>query len=435
MNLNKFDLQANILASHKKKYAVHYSFRWKRSKSNENQLQKLRLAWLVEVSSILTYHQESSQDTEVITCLYISYFGYNRLQLPDGIQAPSFPNIRSNGTYNNRPFQEKVHYPSNTPGQNDQNLDNSESDGLLLLASDKPGKIKKSIKKIFKQEYSKIFAHKKARQFWGYRKTGVDQNGKIYSVGPLGFKDGIANPKDERIILRSAVKTADSLVGQISCGSYVAVILIKVFKEKFQQIANKISDQLKVSYSEELAAGKLTLEEIEMFSKALLFGRYENGLPLCNEADRCDEDRLVYLNDLNGYSCPFRSHVRGLNRIDGTRIYEEIVRRGIVWTSPDQPQDELGLIFLSYHRDMKTQLFDSLFTSIEGNRDFIVYSNPNSNLNFQLDVKIPKIEKSARLFLKESDLNFKGYGGEAYYYAPAKLFFDQLQRYLSSNPV
>ena len=431
MAYNKFDIQANILKSHKNKVAVHISFRWKRTANllTEKKLKVARLSWLIKMSKFLFYTQEDCVNKKCfITGLYFSKFGYDAIDLPEHVPVPFFPNIRNDGTYNSRPFAEKMNY--RRIFDREKNLYNYFSDGLIIVSAKNENIIREHILQIFDHENKELFDHDHKIEYWGVRETKKDENGKDYSVGPLGFKDGISNPKNDNEIFNSAIKVIQGNKGNFILGSYVAFILIHILEEKFQKTVSKISKQLKEQFFSEINNRHLSEKEINDKSKALLMGRHEDGTPLCAHGDNCDENKLNFHNDPNAYHCPLRSHVRSFNRSNGSKIYESIVRRGIVWRSKENLEKKIGLIFLSYHRDLKTQLFDSIFNSFEGNRDFIVYTSPNSRDKIKFEFKFPQFSKIASISLVECDLDFKGYGGEAYYFAPSKPFYNQLENYL-----
>lgn len=426
--LNK--VQANLFISHKKKFAAHISFRWKNSEESSLKVDRLRwLLGIVEDMPGLTSHNDQLAGVDLIVNVYLSIFGYRKLDLPKDGFIPEFPNWNSQTEeYDDEPFQNNVLY--DPTAVLDDPLVNSKSDGLILLAANERKLIYDLYEKLFANE---LFDCQDIKIYWGCRKTRKDKQGKIYSVGPLGFKDGITNPRQKDEIKQSGLVFYNTHSKPKLAGTYVAIILFEMDMSAFLATVTKVAMQIIEQIKEEVVVYSVTLGEIFSFAKSLFMGRDESGTPLKKQMEEVGGDEKVnFRRDLNGYYCPYRAHVRSLNYVNGLPLNHQIIRRGINWVSEDDPTDQRGLIFLSYQKDLQSQLFEGLYKSLEANNDFITYLNPNSDMKIELDVQLPWIDKKVSLVLEESDLNFKRYGGEGYYFAPTFTFFEHLSKHLYS---
>ena len=422
----RFDgLQANILKPHDKEHVVFVSFKWKAAPDGQEPFfQNERAKWLLEIISTndpdrskLTFFEDQS-NAAIIFNIFLSHFGYKKLNLSEEFHQPVFPNVRPNGTYDPNPFRQELFYgipPSGRP-----QLHNVESDGIILLAAQTRDEIDSELNLIFSDGYQSLFEPEEMRTYWGHRK--FRGNPKI-NVGPLGFDDGIANLRelaevDEAAVVRSK-EAPDSALG-----SFTTLILLDIVRYQFEITAWKIVGQIEEQLRAMAPQVSIDSETLYRHARGLIVGRREKGGSLSG-GDRTDP--LYFGNDLNGHLCPFRSHVRSFRHISGSSSYPQIVRRGVRWVDQEYPEAELGLIFLSYHNDLRRQMFEGIYKIMRGNFDFLTYSNLLGDEYLDFQIKVPKTDIIVDIRLQEKDLHFKYWAGEAYYFVPAKSFFDTLK--------
>ena len=354
MNVNKNNIQANILKGHKKKHVLFVSFKWKKKKdvSKDVSFRKKMIYWLVnafEKEYELTSHSaQIDQEKKVIVSVYLSESGYRRLALNKSFHFPKFAKPRSETVF---PFKTMLDYGRDTSIRSDQILSGEDSHGMVIIAADSKDDIDRYYKGIFGKTYASLFKKDKLLKFWGVRKI-VNRNGQRYFVGPLGFKDGIANPKYEDTIRKLTLVSAENERNEKSIvGTFAAFIPLKVSKQKFNKTVGKITDQIMQQFPYGIQTKLFGKKDVQEYAKSLLIGRSPDGKPLAHARDYKDENLFTYQHDQNAYVCPFRAHARSANNRSDEERRDKIVRRGLVW-SKGGDSVEKGLLFLSYHYDL-----------------------------------------------------------------------------------
>lgn len=201
-------------------------------------------------------------------------------------------------------------------------------------------------------------------KFWleyGLNNTHYGQ--EHYSVGPLGFADGLSTPTvtktiEEAAILQNVNKYQDN-------GSYLSFRKIRVNPGYWAALITRITKVYKVSRA---------------LAEAMIMGRFRNGTPLASyqRPQLQSEWRTADVNHIFDYStnpkfCPFQAHARVVNPRDGSEGLP-IIRRSMSYAD----ESESGLLFMSYQKSL-TRQFKPILQRIKKHKDFLLYADGGVN--------------------------------------------------------
>ncbi|MEO0341525.1 MAG: hypothetical protein AAF242_20240, partial [Bacteroidota bacterium] len=263
------ELQANILKGHKKSYCLFLVFSW--AGGYERAEIQRRKDWLQTFVDPHLSSMEDAPNQELVVTLSLTQAGFGKLDAGE-----SFPN-----QINQSPFETQVIYRN--PETKGRILANHTSDGLLMIAADRPLKIRQLRKAIFTPESSDLFNAKYNMRYWGAKK-GLASGKKGQSRGPLHFKDGIAQLLDKGQKAEATLKKSnDARFSEKVLGSYIALLPIETKGSKFELTAHKIAFQI----IEQLQKKNINapIREVLALSRACIMGRYQDGTPLLHPKD------------------------------------------------------------------------------------------------------------------------------------------------------
>lgn len=235
---------------------------------------------------------------------------------------------------------------------------------MLLLADDKPARLKSRLRKIREElgDFIRIISNQEGKILY---------NKDEHPIEHFGFEDGISQPKflangaaangavpvkysDEMSL--DAVLAPDAMAGQDDCfGSFVVFRKLEQNVKKFVEEREKLSIKLFGTKNEKLAG-------------AMAVGRFENGTPVTDslkeKTGNFDKNNFDYSHDATDLpQCPYHAHIRITNPRDKTEPIARIriVRRGITYDEigrrknlTDQPEHGVGLYFISYQSYIET---------------------------------------------------------------------------------
>ncbi len=156
--------------------------------------------------------------------------------------------------------------------------------------------------------------------------------------------------------------------GSDSMGSYL------VFRKLEQDVAGFKAAEASLADAQQRAAkaAGITLPDREL-AGAMMVGRFEDGSPALLHPDPSGnppENDFNYAADPAGRLCPLHAHIRKTNPRDGSERGVIMARRGITYGGGEGSGAPVGLLFMSYNRN------------IAGQFEFIQQSWAN-NINFQ----------------------------------------------------
>ncbi len=157
-------------------------------------------------------------------------------------------------------------------------------------------------------------------------------------------------------------------MGSDSMGSYL------VFRKLEQDVAGFKAAEASLADAQQRAAADagIAFPDREL-AGAMMVGRFEDGSPTLLHAapsGNRPENNFNYASDPAGRKCPLHAHIRKTNPRDGSERSVIMARRGITYGGGEGSGAPVGLLFMSYNRN------------IAGQFEFIQQSWAN-NMNFQ----------------------------------------------------
>lgn len=157
--------------------------------------------------------------------------------------------------------------------------------------------------------------------------------------------------------------------GGDSMGSYL------VFRKLEQDVAGFKAAEAALADAQQRAAAAAGVPAPDReLAGAMMVGRFEDGTPtLLGAAPSGAEpfNDFNYDGDADGHKCPVHAHIRKTNPRDGSERPRIMARRGIPFGGGEGSGAPVGLLFMSYNRNIATQF------------EFIQQSWAN-NINFQV---------------------------------------------------
>ncbi|PHI18113.1 hypothetical protein CEQ90_19640 [Lewinellaceae bacterium SD302] len=416
---NQIDFPAGIAKSHGRPYAVYLFFNFVKHEVDESLLVHLhsRYVWLGKLRKYLTgiedqNQQASARESEnmdnlpLITC-GISKRGLSNLKF--------LRHYEDMFTYLPKPSQQgkikKLFNQILYTKKKERKI--RDADGVIMIAAKCPNVIEE-----FKEKINNISDDAVTIAHNVYCRRHYDAHNKDDFRGPLGYYDGISNPRDaEAYELVKRIDPFFSTDNNCVYGSTMSLVQIQINPKVFaDNIDSTIDEILEEWYGRE--PGRSLDKERDYLREELrsvYMGRYSNGRPRTEQfkgvnikaySGPKDHDNDwgfdIAKNGTPAY-CPHFAHIRAAN----PRLLENksptIVRRGMnylhmpeVGTEPQEAK-VAGLLFIAFHRDfgrLKTVL-DQLFYA----KDPISYHGQN--------VPSPKpdfLKKLSRLLAKVMQL-------------------------------
>ncbi len=445
------DLQANIVKHHRKDNTC---FVFVQFIDGKNDKAKSWMAHFAEQEITSAYKQikedrgEKKGQLAVICGLYFSHHGYeflgiNPVKVPGNeVQKSAFRDGMMTRTVFNKGnadpmFNEKWH-------------------AVLLFASDSQS--------LLDSKYNSCENSLNGIAFT-YRQNGalISDNGEKKSSDWFKFRDNVSQPfffpslsanREKHLKLRDvsplALVLTPDLCGhhQHSCGSFVSFMKLEQHVKAFNDTVKDLAEHLDKEHPDEQLAG------------AYLIGRFKDGTPVTSSSkptspakpdNSFDYSEIVAndktLNtDLEGTRCPFHAHIRKANpRIPGTEA-QRIVRRGIAYDErkesergDDQPENEAGLLFLSFQSSLEEQfegiLFDWMQNSYPAGIDAILGDSHLQPLSFPAKWNDDATSERIEYQMSKPLVTFKG---GMYLFAPSissliRLDPDVYLRWLNRN--
>lgn len=155
--------------------------------------------------------------------------------------------------------------------------------------------------------------------------------------------------------------------GGDSMGSYL------VFRKLQQDVAGfKAAEAALADAQRRSAAAAGVAAPDRELAGAMMVGRFEDGTPTEQAASPSKAkpvNDFNYSTDTSGDRCPLHSHIRKVNPRDGSERIRIMARRGIPFGGGEGSGAPVGLLFMSYNRDLATQ-FEFLQQSWANNSSF-----------------------------------------------------------------
>ncbi len=231
-----------------------------------------------------------------------------------------------------------------------------------------------------------------------------------YSVGPLGFTDGLSTPVKLNTVAEASI--VDGVNPYQNNGSYLAFRKMRTNKSYWSDLIKRIAVEYNVT--RELAG-------------AMLMGRFRNGTPLALHQKpvpwnqwQIDGQDISFNYQANPDFCPVGAHVRVANPRDKSNSEKPIIRRSMSYNS----QQESGLLFMSYQASITNQLLPVL-KRIKHERDLLLYAAGKGNpkhISFPNYVKAG--EPVPRIKVNEDEMPILR-GGE-YFFCPPISFLQNI---------
>ncbi len=386
-------LQGNILKPHGRSHAAHVFIQFG---DNVKQLKKEISKYAPELTSAFRQEEQAKkwnvqdpddqrQDGGCFVSLLLSYSGYQRLGVPED-RIPGDPNFRG-GMRNS----DKSYFRGAQDGWNQQF--GERVDAMVLMADNAPGRLQEKIgwlkSGLMKEALAESF-----KIHWGTKR--VDEENQ--PIEWFGFRDNIGQPRiavpegdtaettpkwptlaplnlalaeepnpeflGETLRLPVDAYDAKFLPGDAggsptsTFGSYMAFQKLEQNVARFRVAMNRLAEQL----------GEASVDEVS----ARAVGRRKSGEPLITGGGL---NNFNYKADPLGEVCPFHAHIRKVNprgeiyaQEYPSKITEQdernlqILRRGIPYddrsedekrqTSGEPPESRVGLLFISYQREL-----------------------------------------------------------------------------------
>lgn len=434
---NMKEIQCNILEGHGRNHSSLIFMKFKGIDKTKNKLDLFGLAKDLPLNTAFDQQEHkklfksNGVNDELLVGIYLSSKGYDAIGMSDNKPLDEF--FRDgfkdsiNKIYEKKQAQDRVRNVMNNSRFGDSHI-------AILLASDQVEKILN------------------AKEFISTKLTTgeilVEESSKIYKrnsmpIEHFGFYDGLA---------KSKFKTPEEIesITDANRGSYFAFLKYEQNVHRFEEKVEYLSKSLNITPMEARAqvmgvfkeTGQ-SLTEYKFPTKKPIFIlsnsygvnniKASKGLENINHrySQLYSNNSYEYTDD-NGIKCPFHSHARKMkprNKDDRSII----ARRGVTYGERsfdaktgefmDSPKGGVGLMFMSFQKDIKNNLANML---IRANKrtgsgiDPIIGENPNKyrtfqNWNSEWGGNGPKVKRSFHDAVSFS-------GGE-FFYAPPISFF------------
>lgn len=273
---------------------------------------------------------------------------------------------------------------------------------------------------------------------------------KIYKER-FGYVDGISNVRFfPNPNLNSSFREQDIgslrtvLTPDLGGNSYGSFLVFLKFTQDNVAFNNLIKNIAKEIFPNKDSNNLSTDDELEI--KAMIMGRYPKGAPISQK----DKKKDYHLNnnfsydeyshtgsswkkDSNGLSCPFFSHIRKANprkigEYDGYNNEDKMVRRGVNYvasnSNPNANVVRLGLLFMSFQRDINKQFEKLVTTMLHNPNSDVGYSGSDILTGKMGEIRIHRGNKKCSITPTEALVTLEG---GAYFFAPSISFFRNLK--------
>ena len=388
------EIQGNILKSHGRNHAVHLFLKFTcdevtAKKWISNFAHKYVTSALAQAEETKLYRQNKDVPGKIFANFFLTqagyvYLGYENDQLPEG-----------------KSFQKGMKHPDiqkelgDDVNQWEQGFKN-EIHAFVLLASDKIAGPRSKEAKLLERKDQNLLrkqpalltdkAEKIKQQLNGIAEIVHEEIGYVLRSSDtgaetehFGFRDGVSQPLffkrdidqerensdfskwDPRAPL-SLVLCKDPLgKKEESYGSFFVYRKleqnVKAWEEDIKNLAQKLKGSGPANPD---LAGAYTM------------GRFHDGTPVVLQktpSHKPEENNFNYIDDLQGFKCPFQSHARKVNpRGDIEKLItsevslekekmNRIVRRGINYgyLPSEKPEKDAGLLFMCFQADLENQ--------------------------------------------------------------------------------
>ncbi|MEG4499832.1 Dyp-type peroxidase [Microcoleus sp. F10-C6] len=389
------EIQGNILKSHGRNHAVHLFLKFTCDEATAKQwisnfAHKYVTSALAQAEETKLYRQNKDVPGKIFANFFLTQAGYIYL----GYENDLFPDGKS--------FQKGMKHLDiqkelgDDVNQWEQGFKN-EIHALVLLASDKIVGPRSKEAKLLERKNQNLLrkqpalladkAEKIKQQLNGIAEIVHEEIGYVLRSSDtgaetehFGFRDGVSQPLffkrdidkerehsdfskwDPRAPL-SLVLCKDPLgkKGE-SYGSFLVYRKLEQNVKAWQEDIKNLAEKLKGSGpADPHLAGAYTM------------GRFQDGTPVVLQKtpshQEPEENNFNYIDDLQGFKCPFQSHARKVNpRGDieklipsGVSLEKEkmnrIVRRGINYGSlpSEKPEKDAGLLFMCFQANLENQ--------------------------------------------------------------------------------
>lgn len=141
--------------------------------------------------------------------------------------------------------------------------------------------------------------------------------------------------------------------GSDSMGSYL------VFRKLEQDVAGFKSAEAALADAQQRGAKAAGVPAPDReLAGAMMVGRFEDGSPVIDNAAASGSDPVNdfnYDSDPGGHKCPLHAHIRKTNPRNGSERGVIMARRGIPYGGGEGSGAPVGLLFMSYNRDLSAQ--------------------------------------------------------------------------------
>jgi len=372
------DLQANVLKSHGKKYAIHACLHFYNKKEKEVK-QWLRKLELTSAWQQLDVRYGDSVAPKNLVSLYFTHEAYQYLNY-DANKLPEFGATPFSGTPQSRlalhinlkeekfPTTNKIH-------------------AMIMIAGDDKKKLKKQLEAIAGDDIKTFNSNKRETPVRGRIGHAFVQWGERKKVGPFGFVDKASNPLffpgPNKEIPEEEIAQLDSILIKDpngakwnSCGSFLVFLKLKQNVQAFTKDLENIKTA--TGYNTDMA-------------KAFIVGKFPHK--------KGNDD--LYLSKMK--NCPMHTSHIASAKAKYDKIHNvPMARRGINYKDS---KDNQGLLFMSFQSNISTQ-FEVLVNQFFTNRkdlqvDPLLY---NHSLKPALAFDYPKTEEKKE---KEKEKNAK----------------------------
>lgn len=389
------EIQGNILKSHGRNHAVHLFLKFTCDEVTAKQwissfAHKYVTSALAQAEETKLYRQNKDVPGKIFANFFLTYpgyvyLGYENDQVPDG-----------------KSFQKGMKHPDiqeelgDDVNQWEQGFKN-EIHALILIASDKIAGSRSKEAKLLERKNQNLLrkqpalltekAEKIRQQLNGIAEIVHEEIGYVLrspdtgaEVEHFGFRDGVSQPLFFKRDIDQERENSDfskwdpraplSLVlhkdplgkKEESYGSFFVYRKLEQNVKAWEQDINNLAQKLKGSEpADPSLAGAYTM------------GRFQDGTPVVLQKTlsrkKPEENNFNYIDDLQGFKCPFQAHARKVNpRGDIERLaapdvslekekMNRIVRRGINYGSlpSEKPEKDAGLLFMCFQANLENQ--------------------------------------------------------------------------------
>ncbi|MEM9835915.1 MAG: hypothetical protein AAF828_05405 [Bacteroidota bacterium] len=387
---------ARIIAGEKRQVVGFAFFRWRRRR------RAAAVAWLQQLPTSLEL--ESTTGSPLLFSFGLSYFGMKYLGLERDYAhlLSEEPLLSRRAKYDNGNDRDYAQFIQRAYG-------------FVMLGGANRAEVEVGLEAI-RQRATGGLLRRWQIQFGEQRERMI--NGVACPIGPLGFREGISQPRRTEVADTCFVDDP-KVPGQASVMSFMK---LRINTEAYQQLLGYLA----------LAAFDTSAPNPQQLKKirSLLMGRSLDGVPLALDEQGQPlvdvRNDFTFNQDREGKTCPFASHVRVMNpRAAVQPNPPNILRRSI----PYREGDQNGLLFISFQHNFTalTELYDRIVAE----KDFLLYSAPETaqvrNRVHQTPLYVKDGNTLKRIDIPLNRLNLVSLLGEVYFYVPPTSFCRAIQ--------